>query len=117
MTVMMTLADPLPANFDGTVTPTAFTATDGVQTINNHNADPLDVVFQFATDATSIITHWEVVVAVDDFPNIETFNGLPTIELYLTARSTRSSTLRATATARGCGASTPQCRTRGLPYH
>ena len=59
VTVMLTLADPLPANFDGTVTPTAFTVTDGVQTINNHNADPIDVVFQFATDATSIITQWQ----------------------------------------------------------
>jgi len=80
VTVMMTLADPLPANFDGTVTPTAFTATDGVQTINNHNTDPIDTVFQFVTDATSTITHWEVAVGSGDFPNIRSFNGLPTIE-------------------------------------
>ena len=77
VTVMFRLADPLPANFDGTVTPTAFTVTDGVQTISNHNA--IGVVFQFATDATSIITHWHVGVALDDFPNIDTFND-PTIQ-------------------------------------
>jgi hypothetical protein len=76
VTVMLTLADPLPANFDGTVTPTAFTVTDGVQTISNHNA--IGVEFQFATDATSIITQWHVGVALDDFPNIDTFN-LPDI--------------------------------------
>jgi hypothetical protein len=79
VTVMFRLADPLPANFDGTVTPTAFTVTDGVQTINNHNATAPDVVFQFATDATSTITHWHVGVAIGDFPNIDTFNLLPDI--------------------------------------
>jgi hypothetical protein len=78
VTVMLTLADPLPANFDGTVTPTAFTVTDGVQTISNHNA--ITAEFQFVTDATSIITQWHVGVALDDFPNIDTFN-LPTIQV------------------------------------
>ena len=74
VTVMMTLADPLPANFDGTVTPTAFTVTDGVQTISNHNA--IEVEFQFATDATSTITHWFVATGSGDFPNIRTFNEI-----------------------------------------
>ena len=46
-----------------------------MQTINNHNAD-LRPVFQFATDATGNITHWDVVVATASFGprHIDTFN-------------------------------------------
>src|SRR5438477_4971362 len=40
VTGMVTLARPLPPNFSGTVHPTAFTFSDGVQTITNH-----DVIF------------------------------------------------------------------------
>ena len=75
VTATVTLAAPLGANMPLTdVTPTAFTFFDGVQTINNHNATPPDVVFQFATDATSTITHWDVIVAILDFPKIGTEN-------------------------------------------
>ena len=52
VTAMVTLAAPLAANMRSrTVTPTAFTLSDGVQTLTNHNATTR-LVFQFATDAT-----------------------------------------------------------------
>src|SRR5689334_11307437 len=38
VTVMLTLAAPLPSNFEGYVTPTAFTFSDGVQTITELTA-------------------------------------------------------------------------------
>ena len=76
VTAMVTLAGPLGANMPlTTVTPTAFTMTDGVQTISNHNAT--FVIFQFATDATADITDWEVVVKAGEFPAIGTFHNAP----------------------------------------
>ena len=81
VTAMVTLAGPLGANMpltDVTSQVTAFSVFDGVQTISNHNA--IDFFFQFATDATSSITHWAVGVALDDFPNINTFNDPNSVE-------------------------------------
>jgi hypothetical protein len=73
VTAKVTLAGPLGANMPLTdVTPTAFTFFDGVQTITNHTA--FDVLFQFATDATSTITFWNVGANPGDFPHIFTFN-------------------------------------------
>jgi hypothetical protein len=54
VTAMVTLAAPLPPNFSGTVTPTAFRFFDGVQTLTN------TFLFQFffTTGPTGEITSW-----------------------------------------------------------
>jgi len=76
LTAMVTLAGPLGANMPLTnVTPTAFTLTDGVQTISNLNA-MFFLFFQFATDATGAISEWEVFVSTVDFGQILTRNIL-----------------------------------------
>src|SRR5262249_4038469 len=64
VTVMLALADPLPSNFQGTVTPTAFTFTDGVLTITNF--DTHAAVFIFATDGAGHIVGWSVVASNSD---------------------------------------------------
>ena len=62
VTAMVTLAGPLGANMPLTnVTPTAFTLTDGVQTISDLTPS-FFAVFQFATDATGAISDWEIEV-------------------------------------------------------
>jgi hypothetical protein len=54
---MLTLAGPLAPNLPLTdVTPTAFTFSDGVQTMTNLNA--AGFLFQFATDGSGDITQW-----------------------------------------------------------
>jgi hypothetical protein len=58
VTVMVTLAGPLGANFSGTVSPTAFSLSDGVQTLTNLNATGF--TFQFTTNASGAITDWSV---------------------------------------------------------
>ena len=55
---MVTLAGPLPPNFSGTVTPTAFTFSDGVQTITNLTGLSSD--FMFVTGPTGQIISWGV---------------------------------------------------------
>ena len=61
VTAMVTLANPLPPNFNGTVTPTAFTFSDGVQTFTNLNADFFSS-FLFMTGPTGQITGWDIIV-------------------------------------------------------
>ena len=75
VTAMVTLAGPLGANMPLTkVTPTAFTLTDGVQTISNLNA--IFALFLFATDALGGITEWSVTARSDaPVPVISTDNG------------------------------------------
>src|SRR5215475_3160866 len=62
VTVMLTLAQPLPANLDGSteVFPTAFTFFDGVQTITNFTVSFFPPLFSFVTDAAGHITDWNV---------------------------------------------------------
>jgi len=61
VTAMVTLADPLGANFHGTVTPTAFTLSDGVQTLTN-TTPSITSSFNFVTNARGEITLWHVSV-------------------------------------------------------
>jgi len=59
VSAMVTLAGPLAPNMPFTsVTPTAFTLSDGVQTITNFNANFSS--FSFATGPTGAITVWTV---------------------------------------------------------
>jgi hypothetical protein len=62
VTAMVTLASPLPPNFADFVTPTAFTLSDGVQTITLQTA--FSFGFVFITDATGAITFWNIEVFV-----------------------------------------------------
>ena len=61
---MFTLAGPLAPNFSGTVTPRAFTLSDGVQTITNLTSTSFE--FGFATGPTGAITGWGIVVAIGE---------------------------------------------------
>ena len=64
VTAMVTLAGPLGANMPLTqVTPTAFTLSDGVQTITNLNVNFAE--FLFATGALGTITQWYVRVEAE----------------------------------------------------
>ena len=80
VTAMVTLANPLPANMAPTVvTPTAFSLSDGVQTITNLTA--LSSFFKFATGPTGQITEWGIEVKISDEristnnqPNTETID-------------------------------------------
>src|SRR5206468_13106293 len=64
VTAMVTLASPLGANMPLTqVTPTAFTLSDGVQTISNLNAI-FAAAFFFATNASGGIAAWYVFVRI-----------------------------------------------------
>jgi Concanavalin A-like lectin/glucanases superfamily len=58
VTGMVTLANPLPPNFGGAVTPTSFTFFDGVQTLTGANTAEFDI--RFVTDATGNIIGWSV---------------------------------------------------------
>jgi hypothetical protein len=74
---MVTLAGRLRANMPlTTVTPTAFTLSDGVQTISNLNA--ADRFFQFATGATGEITFWTLFISggLDNFIATDLNGGL-----------------------------------------
>src|SRR5215469_13554072 len=63
VTAMVTLANPLPANMALTVvTPTAFSLSDGVQTITNLTASSSS--FEFATGPTGQITQWDILVRI-----------------------------------------------------
>ena len=55
---MVTLAAPLPPNFQGTVTPTAFTFSDGVQTITDLTATIAQILF--STGPTGLIQKWHI---------------------------------------------------------
>ena len=65
VTAMVTLANPLPPNFHGDVTPTAFTLYDGVQTLTN-TTPLIGSRFIFVTNASGEITLWEVTTRVND---------------------------------------------------
>src|SRR5215831_15453575 len=69
VTVMMTLAEPLPSNFHGDVTPTAFTISDGVQTFTNTTPD-FHTFLNFVTNDRGEITFWTVVAENDFLPEI-----------------------------------------------
>jgi hypothetical protein len=56
VSAMVTLAGPLAPNFNGTVTPTAFTFSDGVQTITNLTSG--FTFFNFVTGPTGQIINW-----------------------------------------------------------
>jgi hypothetical protein len=61
VTGMVTLAGPLAPNMPlTTISPTAFTFSDGVQTLTNLTPFTL---FQFATGSTGAITQWNIVLA------------------------------------------------------
>ena len=118
VTAMVTLAGPLGANMPLTkVTPTAFTLTDGVQTISNLSGTRL--LFLFATDAQAHITAW--LSSVDTVtlraihrdsqsgevaPDTDAGHLAPTTEPASPSTSTPGVWSRAS----------PR-RTRGLPYH
>jgi hypothetical protein len=73
VTALVTLAVPLAPNMGlDIVSPTAFTITDGVQTITNLNAT--STFFFFATDPAGQITTWEIVADRDLVGGIHTFN-------------------------------------------
>jgi hypothetical protein len=69
---MVTLAGPLPPNFLGFVTPTAFTFSDGVQTITNLTS--ILVFFAFGTGPTGRIYYWEAEVVTADNSSISTWD-------------------------------------------
>src|SRR5262249_16043705 len=73
-TVMVTLVAPLAPNMPLTfVTPTAFTFSDGVQTITNLTAD--SSLFGFQTDGTGEVTMW---VVSGHSPPSDSGNGIGT---------------------------------------
>lgn len=60
------------------VTPLAFSLSDGVQTIDNSNGS-IAVPFRFSTSATGAITKWETIVflSADDSNRIFSLNNIP----------------------------------------
>jgi hypothetical protein len=67
VTGSMTLAQPLKNNVTESVTPVAFTFTDGKQTISNSSPlDPNNTLFKFTTDATGNVINWAVDVEIVD---------------------------------------------------
>jgi hypothetical protein len=73
VTAMVRLAAPLPPNFSGNVTPTAFTLFDGVQILTSNEAGG---DFIFVTNAAGVITQW-FVLAADPRRLIDTSNLIP----------------------------------------
>jgi hypothetical protein len=66
------LASPLPPNFDlATVSPLAFSFSDGVQTITSATVGEVGV-FKFHTDSTGSITEWEVSLMANTADTINT---------------------------------------------
>lgn len=60
---MVTLADPLAPNMPLTIVrPTAFTFSDGMQTITNRTPS-IQFLFRFATGPTGSITSWDAILA------------------------------------------------------
>jgi hypothetical protein len=60
-----TVDAPMAANFAGTITPTSFAFTDGVQTITNVNADTANNKFGFAFDASGNMVNWSVQIDIN----------------------------------------------------
>jgi len=74
VTAMITLTGPLGANFSGFVSATAFTFSDGFQTITDISAFASN--FFFKTDAAGAITNWDLVVVNNNpFGSITTANS------------------------------------------
>ena len=74
VTAMMTLASPLPPSAFTSVTPLAFSISDGVQTITNLNVSV--AVFAFTTGGAGRIANWTVLVTTDSGNFISTnFHG------------------------------------------
>jgi hypothetical protein len=62
------LSSPLAANFVGSISPTSFSFSDGINTINTGNFSD---VFQVTTDAAGKINSWDIVLYF--FPTINSF--------------------------------------------
>jgi hypothetical protein len=78
VTAMITLSVPLGANLvNANVTPTAFTLSDGMQTITNLTA--FDTFIQFSTDASGTITFWNVLASSGFLNSIGTSNDPPLV--------------------------------------
>ena len=92
---MVTLEGPLAANMSlTTVTPTAFSISDGVQTITNLNPTLTFTDFAFATGPTGEITEWSVFLIASSNVEIATTTAqIPAVD-------------RATSGASGDGANT-----------
>jgi hypothetical protein len=76
VTAMVTLAAPLADNMAlGSVTPLAFTLSDGVQTFTINTATTLST-FRFQTDASGVITGWDIEVFTDANRGILTVSGV-----------------------------------------
>jgi hypothetical protein len=63
---ILTLAGPLAPNFSGNVSPTAFTFSDGVQTISTFRNPNASFIFGFVTGPTSQITQWGAGLSFND---------------------------------------------------
>jgi PEP-CTERM motif len=93
LTISFTVASPLGDNFSGAITPTSFTASDGVNTINSANS--LTIVngqfptafppnsypyFDIKTNASGQITEWAIALASNS-DTIISLNGIyPSID-------------------------------------
>jgi sugar lactone lactonase YvrE len=62
MTVSITLASPLPASFGGVVTPTAWSISDGTNTISSSSLGVIYTLFDFTTNSGGAIVSWQVSV-------------------------------------------------------
>ena len=109
---MLTLAAPLPPNFNGNVTPIAFSFTDGHLTIE---AAAL-AFFQFQTGPSGEIVFWHIIL------NGAAAGGQIETESLAGGAGDNAFILQPFATASNDGppgiwATWQACRTRGLPYH
>ena len=114
VTAMVTLAGPLGPNMPLTeVTPTAFTMSDGVQTLRRTGTQSLG--FRFATNARGEINFWLVEVDLFQSSIVTFMEGRLTLATAIL--DTQGKASGATETRLGCGARATPRRTRGLPYH
>jgi len=67
VSISITLSTPLGDDFSGSVTPTSFTASDGVQTITSANASLSSSAFYFVTNGSGQITGWVVEVFTNPY--------------------------------------------------
>jgi len=85
VTGTITLATPLGPNFNGDVSPIAYSFSDGVQTITTL---PFPALFQFATGPTGNITQWLVAIRrtpgsfIDTRSDPEPFSGVFDVGLF-----------------------------------
>jgi hypothetical protein len=86
VTATVTLASPLPPNAQGSVvTPTAFTFSDGVQTITDHSG--AGSLMTFSTGPTGAITAWHIGIQFERAPSnsivTESVPGAVTDEVHV----------------------------------